>query len=53
MQCSGLHVVAPRCDVFSDEVLKLACGSSLVERIQVHESLQVRTVNSLGGFFAI
>lgn len=41
LQCSSLHVVAPRCDVFADEALTLACGSSLVEEIHVHDTVQV------------
>lgn len=40
-ECPNLHVVQPRCDVYSDEVLKLACGSALVSRIVVHDSLEV------------
>eukprot|EP00892_Ulva_mutabilis_P003971 jgi/Ulvmu1/1946/UM012_0107.1 len=39
-ECPNLHIVQPRCDVYCDEVLKLACGSALVSHIVVHDSLQ-------------
>lgn len=42
MQCVDLHVVAPRCEVKSDEVWKVAVGSSVVAGICLHETLQVR-----------
>lgn len=39
-ECFRLAIVDPRCDVYCDEVLKVACGSAVLESLEVFDTIQ-------------